>query len=389
MNFSTDTWIIIVLNALSVFAAYYFPIRKIPKEKNNEKRDSFVYLKKKTILWVVSILAIVLVGDLGWYLYKSIEPLLVFAGGGSVRNFLLESPEFKNEKNGEGIDIRKGRNSINIAMASGSAWRVLAEEYQFRNMKDPKLNKFTTICLSADTISGTFYSEYLEDLDGYIIAAVFLGNDTLYSYISNGVKDYWKIGDANTISSDVLGHNIQEIINTETIIVNRKPKKVRIFTTNKTSGTLESYKKCLSNYIHLEQMIDSGKVSIFYDNMAAKNIDTYKTENSSDNFRDFIILGSKYYTVKMVKDKCKPLKLLDKNSHSISKQMYLYFLAKEKDTNKYEIDKRVIKFLKKLEKHNKKIKSTQTTRWDEIMKTGIIFYDKSTYSRYPNIVQIN
>lgn len=269
-------------------------------------------------------------------------------------------------------------------MASGSAWRVLAEEYQFRKIEDRKLNKFTTICLSADSISDSFYSEFVENLEGYIIAQVYLGKDYLFTYISDSLKEYWKIGDA--ITQDVLGQKIQEIINTQIVIIGNKPKKVSVFTTNKTSGTLESYKKCLSNYIHLEEMIDSAKVSIFYDNMKANDISTYTIGNKHNIFREFVILGSQYYTVK---GKGKPIGLMDSNSQYIYKEMYLYFLAKEtSNDNEYKIDKRIVKFLKKLEKHNNSIKSAQP-KWDEIMKNGIIYYDKSTHSRYPNIIRIN
>jgi hypothetical protein len=408
MNFSTDTWILIALNASGVFAAYYFPIRKIQKEKNNEKSDSFVYLKKKTIFWIVSVLSIVLVGDLGWYLHKSKEPLLVFAGGGSVRNFLLESPEYKNEKNGEGIDVRKGRNSINIAMASESAWRVLAEEYHNEKIckKDHNLKRFITICLSAGKMSPEFefYKEYIKPLeDDVIVPEVYLGEDPLIVYISDNISKEWKKEHIDTIHLKTLASKLQMVIEGK--------DDFAVFTTNKMSGTLEKYKMSFQELFHqqnskmlqdsiailqldsikdskqieriqnsiekrsfvdLEKMLNAQQAYIYYDKTNPDCI--YSCYGKRDDKPPFIILGSSYYYVENVKNpdgqNLKEIYVLDDKGNKICKPMYLYFLANKvaDNDNSYKVEERVIKFLKMIENNI----DFKTDDWNNMMENGTI-----------------
>lgn len=393
MNFGIDTWILILLSALGVFAAFYFPIRTIIKERKEENsatskkqqgKKEDLWLKKKAFYWIIFSIMSVLIGDLVLHLYRDKQPLIVFAGGGSVRNYLMEPKNYD-------IDVREYPNSINIALASGSSWRVLAEEYQFRKIKNPKLNKFTTICLSADTMSGMFYSEYMSNLDNTIIASVYLGDDNLVTYISKGILENWNMLGNRTIPPKTLAQIIDTIIETkQEILINNK--RVRVFTTTKTSGTLEAYKKCLSNYINLEKMIDSAKVSFFYDNMDPKTIDTYTLNRDEKTYyREFIILGSQYY---YVKGKGESLNLIDSNKF-IPKKMYLYFLAQGDDNqHKYKIDSRILKFLNMLDvkskKNNINMRKSEHSKWDGILKNGIIDYDKANSdSRYPNMIQIN
>ena len=205
MGIGLDTWILIVLTALSVFAAFYFPIRTIRNAQdlpNKQKNQTSLLLKKKTFFGVVFFLILLLLGDLGWHLYRGKEPLVVFAGGGSVRNYLLENYF---------LDVREQPNSINIALASGSSWRVLSEEYQLRK-KDGKMHKFITICLSAGEMSEKFYSEYLSNMENTIVAAVYLGDDNLVTYMSKDMLANWRMLHADTISTKVLANKIQNIM---------------------------------------------------------------------------------------------------------------------------------------------------------------------------------
>lgn len=382
MSIGLDTWILIVLTALSVFAAFYFPIRTMRStqtlQNNEQKSQPSLLLKKKTFFWVISFITILLLGDWGWHLYRDKEPIVVFAGGGSVRNYL---------KQNYSLDVREQHHSINIALASGSSWRVLSEEYQLRK-KDRKMNKFITICLSAGEISEKFYSEYLSNMENTIVAAVYLGDDNLVTYISKDMLANWKMLHSDTISSKVLANKIQDlIVSNQQVRINKEFKKVRIFSTNKTSGTLETYKKKLSKYIDLDKMIDSTIVSIFYDDMEPENINKYSVNNTSYN-REFIILGSQYYMVsELSEDLYEPLEVVDSIGESIPKPMYMYFLAKKVNPNQYEINKSVLRFLKKIDESGSLPKSKQSN-WDKIMKSGIIEYNMSN-SPYINIKQIN
>ena len=358
----------------------------------------------------MSVIILLLAGVLVWQLVQNTKPVLVFAGGGSVRSFLYEKYR---------VDVRKQRNSINIAMASGSSWRVLAEEYQFNKTKDRKLNKFTTICLSAGEISDEFYSEHLSNLNSTIVARVFLGDDALVAYISPGLLANWNMSGAETITSKELVQRIQESITNPEVIVDNESRKTRVFTTNKTSGTLEAYKRCFidlkkdqdsslleesekvldtiknRDFINLEMMIDDKEVSVFYDNMDPDKIDTDPDDSKIQ--QEFIILGSQYYKVidNEGNVKGKPLCLLNSKGKKINKKMYLYFLATNGVGNQYKIEKSVLKFLKKLELNNDTLFKSEQFKWEkEIKKKRMIKYDpKNDYDKSnPNqklVKQIN
>lgn len=353
---------------------------------------------------------------------QNAEPMLVFAGGGSVRNYLL------------GIDssLLDVRNSINIAMASGSAWRVLPEEYhcRFPNEESGKSNKFTTICLSARKIetTGNFYMEYIPYLEKAIVVEVFLGDDPLVAYVSNDIRDKWKMKHTDSILLDTLAHKLQWII--------KNKENVSIYTTNKTSGTLEQYKKSFQDLkyktsfhlqdsmmlqdsitklhlnskrdtvlikriqksietrsiVDLEKMIDDKLAFTFYDMTPSNCIyscyqeETPATSNENITNMRFIILGSKYYKVKEFdksnnKNKINELCILDDERKPIVKPMYLYFLA-IKDTNPHHdnwfiVDDCIVEFLKELDK---RIKLPKQDVWNRIMKDGIIEYDKSEHN---------
>lgn len=218
---------------------------------------------------------------------QSKDTLLVFAGGGSVRNYLHKK---------FGIDVRTQLHSINLAIASGSAWRVLAEEYQFRQLKDnDSLNRFTTICLSAGKMFKEFYDEYMCNMEGTIVAEVYLGDDNLVAYISNDLANDWNIpiSDSkkkrNEIPLDVLAQKLNKYLIESNQEARASINKISIFTTNKLSGTLEAYKNCFNDlkkcqdslkrdYINLEEMIENKQVYIYYDNMMAEQI-INKVEN--------------------------------------------------------------------------------------------------------------
>jgi len=369
-------WITHIMGALAVFAAFFFPIRSIIKESkaSNKKKGTkrnVTTLKsgKKNIAWVyILITFIILVTDLICHLVSPTEQL-VFVGGGSVRNFLQE------EYN---LNIRQQRNSINLGIASGSAWRVLGEEYQLDQGKERKesikekddQNKYIAICLSGSKMSRNFYSEYISNFENAIVVEVFLGYDKLVTYISKALSDYWKLGDASTIQSDTLAQKMQELMASNyEIVENDKVKKVAVFSTNKTSGTLELYKNSLQKYIDLEKMIDNKKTIIFYDNMDPEKVYLYKDENGQHN-REFVIFGSQYYNVEGLSNVlCVEKKLLDCDGKYIKKPMFLYFLANKQNNDHYKISESVFGFLLNIESKLKELNKTiPDTTWNTIKK---------------------
>lgn len=430
---NTDDWLLIcnivglVIAAIglvfTILGHLRYSGRIVPYSQKETKPTS----GKSSYYLIMSVIILLLAGVLVWQLVQNTKPVLVFAGGGSVRSFLNEEYH---------VDIRKQRNSINIAMASGSAWRVLAEEYQFNKTKNRKLNRFTTICLSAGEITDEFYSEYFSKLDdNTIVAKVFLGDDALVTYVSPGLLAEWNMLGAETISSEALVQRIQEKITNPVVMVGNESRKARVFTTNKTSGTLEAYKQCFQDlkkdpdsllldeskkvfnaigfhdtiktlksirdsiikrdFINLEMMIDDNLVSVFYDNMDPDKIDT--DPNDSNIQQEFIILGSQYYNVKdnEGKDKGKSLYLLNSKGEKIYKKLYLYFIADDGFGNQYKIKRSVLKFLKKLEQNNDTLFKSEQLKWEkEIKKKRIIKYDpKNDYDKSrPNqrrVKQIN
>lgn len=415
-----DNWVIFsaictALTLILTFLYYLFPDLFPRKGKKSDKEKKIGWYYPMTIFFLsITILLLSLFlfshskkGDTSkgtnTTFCKEQDTLLVFAGGGSVRNYLDSI---------YGINIKTWSNSINIAMASGSAWRVLAEEYHndqsIRN--NDSLKEFKTICLSAGKMSTDFCSECMSDVDDAIIIEVLLGNDNLVTYISDGLLKYWDMKNKESVLSDtLLVQKIQELIRSnQEIKIDGKTKKVSIFTTNKTSGTLEAYKKCFHDikkyqdsmmliefkkkldtmslpdsimnkreknirdsirkrdFINLEAMIDNKRAYILYDNMIPTKV--WKQKVGDDG--EYILLGSKYYFVKGMGT---PKELHNKTNQPIEKPMYLYFLAYHynyNDTNEFTIHKRIIDFLKYLE--NNGLDISDLKKWKEMIKKGTI-----------------
>lgn len=408
--------------------------KNAPKTTNNSKSTtkplSNSNLNKKVFIYkiVALIAAIAFFGILAWHFLSNTserhnatvppygdpisvqktDSLIVFAGGGSVRNYL--SREF-----GDSLDVLKYPRSINIGLASGSSWRVLSEEYQYMSRED--VNKFTTICLSASEIlsESDFYKEHIGNMEDVIVGEVFLGYDALSVMISNDLLSHWGMENSANISTKVLANTIKKIIVA-------KPGKIndaRIFTTNKTSGTLSAYQKSLSNcnpLINFEDLVDNnlkklidtipnkkddsvkvreelsteigsrGKICcIYYDKSAGSDI----TTGYDSNYKPYIILGSSYYFPENL-DSTKYTKLLlvDDDGEPQLKPMYLYFLARGDKDHKdhYFVNARITEYLKLL---NGKIEvdPEREVRWNDLLTNNRIYFqsdeDKS------KIVRIN
>ena len=351
---------------------------------------------------------------------KKTEPQLVFAGGGSVRNYLMQSPNFKDEKTGMGIEVGIDTNTISIPMASGSAWRVLAEEYHLKD--DDNLKKFTTICLSADEMSEEFYTEYISSLKDAIVIKVDLGEDPLVAYISETVREEYKI-DTTFIRLDRLALILQRIIDGK--------EKINVYTTNIMSGTLEQYKKSFKNSnsvqglgskmidsiakeLHIDTIQDTLMKSLLMNSIETRNFfdlekmieerqarPYYDKTNIDSINAPFIILGSKYYCIEGLEgssfkySKLPVVDIIDSIETTISKPMNLYFLAykKKNGANEYEYevkDHRIIDFLTELESRYPDIVTNPDDRkvWTNMMKTNTIEHYLNNRQKMNKITEI-
>lgn len=289
----------------------------------------------KTMCVAAVIVIVALAGVMSWMYYSYKRPLMVLAGGGSVKEYL---------KSYHDIDIETYPHSINIALASGSSWRVLFEEaHQYTEEKTK--NGFITVCMSACKMDSSAIKEYKSNSDENTkIVEVFLGYDVLSVYISEDMKkdEFVKriIEKSDTITTSELANLLYKRIN--------KESDFRIYTTNKLSGTLETYKKHVSNNrrpILFDKMIDDKEILIYYNSATINNLLYGYERQDINNHKPFIVLGSKYYTFKDDRDDGLNLFVVDSTNKIIKKPMYLYVLAKTENRDDFEVNETILEFL--------------------------------------------
>lgn len=316
---------------------------KIIKNTTHTIQGDSICKKKINIYRFFTCLSLVIIiGTYFWHKAAS-KNLLLFVGGGSVKNYLMY--------NYDSLDVQNYNNSVNIDLASGNAWRVLFEEANHHLNDKEKPNRFIVVCLSANRINDTLVIEHLKNMDGnkLVIVEAFLGYDTLSVRINKNLR---KVLNDNSIELS------KQTIDTQTLygiikFVQNNPDKTRIFTTNKASGTLECYKntiKKIDSIIDLDKMIDKKKINIFYDGTNS-NIAHYGYDNLG--VKSFVILGSQNYSMKSLDEAAdkEDLLLIDAEGNYVKKPMYLYFIAYQDQTNEniYHVDNRIIRFLKRLD----------------------------------------
>lgn len=299
--------------------------------------------KKINIYRLLIVFSLAIIFGMYFWHKEASKNLLVFVGGGSVKNYLFY--------NYDSLDVQNYNNSVNIDLASGNAWRVLFEEANHHLNDKEKPNRFTVVCLSANKINDTLVEEHLKNMDRkkIIIVEAFLGYDTLSVRINKNLRkvldDYSIELSDKTINANTLARIIK--------FVQNNPGKVRIFTTNKASGTLECYKNAIkgtdSTKIDIDNMIDQKIINIYYDG-SNSNIAHYGYDNLG--VKPYIIWGSQNYSMKSLDkaDDKEDLLLIDVNGEYEKKPMYLYFMAYQDKTNEnlYHVNNNIIRFLKRL-----------------------------------------
>lgn len=315
-----------------------------------------------------SLIAFLFIG--GLLLFQSIsknnKPIIIFAGGGSVVNFIKDNTK-------DSVNVKDYPNSIYMNLASSLAWSLLAEEAERTKNEEGGKREFVSICLSADKIDSTFFNEKTKgSFSDASIVGYYLGEDPLVVYISKELPNKLSIHLSNdtTINTNELVQLIQE--------TTEGTDMGRIFTTSEHSGTLRLYQKCISEIdpsIRLDSLLIKNKTYLFYQNSRLDYINRLLDESSLG----YSILGSKHYRAENVpKNNYKEL-YLKKDSGYISKPMYAYFVA-SKEKGGFKIRKQVINFLKDIGAPERLDKST----WESIINGKFVGNGLSEYITYIN-----
>lgn len=289
------------------------------------------------------------------------NPILVFAGGGSVYQYL---------KSIRGIDVGTPDNSIYIRMPSSQSWMLLAEEV---NRKNNSANKFFPISLSACEAQDSAFVKACTDQEFKKRAAIisyYLGEDTLVLYMTDTIYRNYKKKyglDKPILSKNDFGKLIKELRN----------DSVQILHTTPTSGTLKCWQTCM----------DPTDATIIENNDFIFNeISSIDILNPDDRY---VILGSKNYFMQNLKGKSGYENFIiertifdEKDGLILSKPIYLYFVA-YKDKNgistsnsddsreKVWLPDEVMRFLKQLKIEDEVKKDT--LKWN--FEKGFIYND--------------
>lgn len=311
------------------------PAKEVVAHTEAEEMKRSISRKVKVLLYSMLGLIVILSGLLLSNVFSSSD-ILIFAGGGSVRNYIKETRD---------VDIVGYPHSVYANLASGSAWALLAEEasrYQEDGGKGQEY--FSSICLSADDIDSTFINEKTKSM--FVNARVIrynLGQDPLVVYVHKKVASDMGIPDkSGSICVDSLRLLVKYALS--------RPEEVRIFTTSKTSGTLRHYQSCFnaSDSIDFEKLLDQKQSFLFYKESRSAYINALDIPNSN---KPYIILGSQYYypkTLDAENEKHYLALFVEKGHNRILKPMNIYFIGKYYgDKGDYcTIKKPIIQFLK-------------------------------------------
>ncbi|MBQ9187287.1 MAG: hypothetical protein IJ144_05630 [Prevotella sp.] len=323
------------------------------EQKPGDHKIKEHHSRLKALILLMSIAIVALCIGLCWNLSKSSD-LLIFAGGGSVKNYIEST---------KGIDIAEYPHSVYANLASGSAWALLTEEanrYQEDGGKGQE--HFSSICLSADNIDSTFINEKTKGVFANArIIRYNLGSDPLVVYVHNKILQEKHIPmESVSISVDSLRSLIKFALT--------EKNRVRLFTTSKTSGTLRLYQSCFNttDSINFEQLLDSSRSYLFYKKSTSAYINALDIPN--DN-QPYIILGSQYYypqTIDTEKEKQYRALYVKNGEENVSKPMNIYFVGKYNaaEADFCTIKKPVIQFLKDIHADENIDKDT----WRELIK---------------------
>lgn len=338
------------------------------KAKARKRIDRFIRptfrMNSRATIWALTLTtlcACIFAGLFIWTNYfRDKEKSLLFAGGGSVINFIQA-------EQGDANFLIDYPNSVCAYVSSKTAWKLLPEEFNRNKYQNGKL-KYNTICLSADKMPRDSITKLIEPCtelelqnEGRIIE-VYLGEDPLVVYIKKDLlrtfsKDNSKFlpsipsGEYGTISPEQLDN-----------IIKANYKIANIFSTSSTSGTCSVFQKSLkeknSNCIDFSSYMNEQKIKLYTEALPLDSI-------CGANIKPYIVLGSEYYKISEL-DENDYSKFHIKGSSYNSKELYLYFVAFRipNTKNKFYIPSSISEFLNNFKPKNKKT----FEHWEEVKK---------------------
>lgn len=307
-----------------------------PERPIRKKSPSFNF---NSLSFIFLGLVVVLAGLLLWGFLRTEDDIMIFTGGGSVKNFLMKESR---------VDVTKYPHSIYTNLASGTAWDMLMEEAnRYQEEADEDKSGFTTICLSAaDIDSAYFVNEKTKGMfNNSRIIRYRAGTDDLTVYVHNDIiKDHNFGNITGEITVDSLRALIRYAVD--------NPHKLRLFTTSRNSGTLRGYQALLlpSDSIDLNNLLENKRSYLFYQNSSSAYLNVLDQVGES---LPYVILGSNYYGPNKL-DQDKPAKYtrltVIQNNEPVSKPINVYFLGflTNQSQDNLKVKREVVDFLEKI-----------------------------------------
>ncbi len=323
------------------------------------------------LLSTIRALMLFLLGIIGygiWQQYKNAEPMLLFAGGGSVKNYLKKVKD---------LDVKTYPHSIYEQMPSSHAWILLSEEGN-KSIKASASTKFIPVCLSASRATEqdfVFPCSKEDFMSRMVICEYYLHEDTPKVYLSDGIQTQLLQQRLITETDTTLNNKVIDWLVETTA---NKDNKCIIYTTNPGSGTLKSFLRIMKkqNSDSLLQWIDKKRQdkAIVFNEASSRII---------DEKRMFAFFGSAYYYLNELisqqnKEKengetpehnFKAYPVVDENGTLITKPLYLYFVGRI-DDQKIKLDNSIISLLQRI---NPKFSYTPQVQLGKPSTSPVIF----------------
>lgn len=296
--------------------------------------------KQRTKWYIALIIIFFIVGAMLYLLFVNLNlnrqletKRLLIVGGGSARCFIEEA--LLKQKNGLSTEYW-----LYAPMPSGDAYRMMAED--IINNKDFNKHPYFPIVVSAGRANEDSVFRRTIEKERFIkhgvVVGVYLGNDYLVVYRGNeALRDVVKFEDS-TIKMTILDSLIKNQI--PLLLKGKDSLNTIIYTTNKNSGTLNSYRNAgcnsLDAYIGLCDSLKRGYIFSGIDSL------------SSLTSQKWIAFGSKFYRTLDDTTKLSPLTVLDNNDKIIPKPVYVYFMLYKDKDDQYKLPNATEKFLNKI-----------------------------------------
>ena len=262
------------------------------------------------------------------------QSMLVFSGGGSVVDYIRNMT-------GNAVDIKKYKSSIYINLPSGSAWNLLLEEAVRWN--EEKRQPFVSVILSADRIDSLQIDYKVHNIRSQAcITGYFLGYDTLAVYVEKSFAALQGLSAGGALPDSLSTRDFARLVS----YAKNNSNEVRMFTTNKSSGTLRMYQRVvdkMDSTVNFDRMLETGVSFPFYQDSSSDYL--YMLNN--EERKSYIILGSENYLAYKAKNFHK-FHIYDDGIVQ-KKEMFIYFMSyKNPGNDEYYFSPKVLALLEEL-----------------------------------------